>query len=121
MNGLGRRDSQRYLCNNERCYIKSFMLEYHYHSCDQKVKEKIVKMAINSAGIRDTSRVLGVSKTTVINTLKNKESLLQQVNPNIKTINIDANSSVRLQPACDAAELDEQWSYVKDKSHQRWL
>ncbi|WP_222842161.1 IS1-like element transposase [Endozoicomonas montiporae] len=30
-------------------------------------------MAINSSGVRDTSRVLGVSKTTVIKTLKSKE------------------------------------------------
>ena len=64
------------------------MLDYHYPGCDFQVKEKIVKMAINSAGIRDTSRVLDVSKTTVINTLKSKEELLQQVNPNIKTMDI---------------------------------
>ena len=28
---------------------------------------------------------------------------------------------MRIQPACDIAELDEQWSYVKDKANQRGL
>ncbi|MFK0572445.1 hypothetical protein [Endozoicomonas sp.] len=52
----------------------------------------MVKMAINSSGIRDTSRVPGVSKTTVINVLKSKESLLLQVNPNIRTMNFNSGS-----------------------------
>ena len=28
---------------------------------------------------------------------------------------------VRLELVCDAAELDEQWSFVGNKSNQRWL
>ncbi len=32
--------------------------------------EKMVDMAINSSGIRDTARVLKINKNTVINTLK---------------------------------------------------
>ncbi|WP_449757784.1 IS1-like element transposase [Endozoicomonas euniceicola] len=32
-------------------------------------------MAINGGGIRDTSRVLGINKKTVINTLKKRERL----------------------------------------------
>ena len=28
---------------------------------------------------------------------------------------------VRLEPACEAAEMDEQWSFVGNKSNQRWL
>ena len=36
------------------------------------VKEKVIDMAINGSGIRDTSRVLGINKKTVINTLKKK-------------------------------------------------
>lgn len=29
--------------------------------------------------------------------------------------------TVRLERVCDAVELDEQWSYVGNKSNQRWL
>jgi transposase-like protein len=35
-------------------------------------KQRIVDMAMNASGIRDTARVLHVSPTTVINELKKK-------------------------------------------------
>ena len=28
---------------------------------------------------------------------------------------------VRIELACEKAEIDEQWSFVKKKSNQRWL
>lgn len=34
---------------------------------------------------------------------------------------IDQNIEVRLELACEEAELDEQWSFVGKKSNQRWL
>nr|WP_160174100.1 IS1-like element transposase [Endozoicomonas montiporae] len=49
------------------------MLEYRYKACEPGVKEKIIDMAINGSGIRDTSKVLGISKTTVIKTLKKRK------------------------------------------------
>jgi insertion element IS1 protein InsB len=36
------------------------------------VKQQIVDMALNGSGIRDTARVLRISPTTVISTLKKK-------------------------------------------------
>ena len=48
-----------------------FQLTYTYEACKPGVKEKIIQMAFNSAGVRDTSRVLKVSVNTVISTLKN--------------------------------------------------
>ena len=62
------------------------MLEYRYKAYEPGVKEQVVDMAINGSGIRDTSRVLGISKSTVINTLKRKENGLVQINPNIQTM-----------------------------------
>ena len=97
------------------------MLEYCYNACIPEVKVKITDMAINGSGIWDTVRVLNVSKATVINTLKSKEANLLQVNPNIKTIGLNAESEVSLKLGCDLAEIDEQWSFVGSKSNQRWL
>ena len=37
-----------------------------------EVKLQMVAMALNGSGIRDTARVLGVSPTTVMTTLKQK-------------------------------------------------
>ena len=37
----------------------------------------IIKMAVNGNGIRDTARVLGISKDTVISVLKKLKNLSQ--------------------------------------------
>ena len=74
----------RYRCRNDECETKTFMLEYRYKAYEPDVKEKVVDMAINGSGTRDTSRVLSMPKTTVIDTLNQKESGLVQVNPNMK-------------------------------------
>lgn len=36
-------------------------------------------------------------------------------------MNTETPLEVRLERVCDAAELDEQWSFVGNKSNQRWL
>ncbi len=38
-----------------------------------------------------------------------------------QTLNTDTPLEVRLERVCDAAALDEQWSFVGNKSNQRWL
>ena len=63
-----RKDKQRY-----QCHIgcgKTFQSDYAYEARKPGVKEKIVDMALNGSGIRDTARVLKVSATTVIQTIK---------------------------------------------------
>ena len=44
-----------------------------------------------------------------------------KVNPNIQQINIETDSVIHVGLACQEAEIDEQWSFVHDKSNQRWL
>lgn len=65
---------QRYRCQNADCKRGTFIREYSYTGLLPKVKQQICDMAMNGSGIRDTARVLGVSQTTVINTLKKKSS-----------------------------------------------
>ena len=112
---------QRYLCCNEPCPTKSFMLEYCYQACIPEIKEKIVDMAVNGCGVWDTARLLKICKASVIKALKSKEACLVQVNPNIKTMEFNEGSEVSFKPICDEAEIDEQWSFVGNKSNQRWL
>ena len=64
-------------------------------------------------GVRDTSRVLGVSITTVIAHLKKLRPVA--VNPLPIQAIVDR---YEVQLVC---ELDEQWSYVGTKKQQRWL
>jgi insertion element IS1 protein InsB len=49
-----------------------FLVRYHNTGRLPEVKRQMVDMALNGSGIRDTARVLGVSPTTVITTLKKK-------------------------------------------------
>ena len=63
---------QRYLCKNPHCQRRIFLRQYHNTGWVPEVKQQIVEMALNGSGIRDTARVLGVSPTTVMSTLKKK-------------------------------------------------
>jgi transposase-like protein len=47
-----------------------FKTEYIYRAYEPGVKEQIVDMAMNGSGVRDTGRVLGIGKNTVISELK---------------------------------------------------
>ena len=47
-----------------------FKTNYVYRAYEPGVKDQIADMAMNGSGIRDTARVLGVGKNTVISTLK---------------------------------------------------
>jgi transposase len=47
-----------------------FKTEYLYRAYEPDIKEQIVEMAMNGSGIRDTARVLGIAKNTVLSTLK---------------------------------------------------
>jgi len=70
--GLSEQGKQRYYCQNEGCSKKTFMLDYSNRACAPGTKGKIVNMALNGSGVRDTSRVLGIHMNTVMSTLKKR-------------------------------------------------
>ena len=70
--GQNKQGVQRYRCRNTACQRSTFLQEYTNQACRPGMKERIVDMALNGSGIRDTARVLGVSPVTVIETLKKK-------------------------------------------------
>jgi len=61
---------QRYLCRNQDCSRRTFVKHYSYRAYDSEVKQKIAQMAINGSGMRDTARVLKISRNTVTQELK---------------------------------------------------
>jgi insertion element IS1 protein InsB len=71
-NGRQANGEQRYWCKNPNCERTIFLLQYHNNGRLPAVKRQIVDMALNGSGIRDTARVLGVSPTTVMTTLKER-------------------------------------------------
>jgi transposase-like protein len=54
------------------CPRHSFLLQYRNQGRLPAVKQRMVDMALNGRGIRDTARVLGVNPTTVIDTIKKR-------------------------------------------------
>ncbi|SRR6266540_4392334 len=66
-------ETQRSLCQNEACPQQTFLLEYSHRGRLPQVKQQIVDMALNGSGIRDTARVLRISKDTVLSELKKRK------------------------------------------------
>jgi transposase-like protein len=64
--------AQRSRCNNPHCPRRIFLLQYPNTRWEPAVKQQMGDMALKGSGIRDTARVLGVSPTTVMTTLKTK-------------------------------------------------
>jgi IS1 family transposase/transposase-like protein len=119
--GKNKKGKQRYYCKNERCQRKVFLLEYEYEGWKPEINERIVSMAENASGIRDTSRVLKISTYKVMAVLKKKSNEIVKINP--KYTNEQEQVDVEIVPyhVLEGVELDEQWSYVQNKSNQRWL
>ena len=74
--GFTKQGKQRYVCKSSECG-RSFILEYSNNGCVPGITEKIVDMAVNGSGIRDTARVLGVSQGTVIQAIKKRTAAEQ--------------------------------------------
>ena len=53
-------------------HIKHFKSNTHIPHVPPGVREKIIDMAMNGSGVRDTGRVLGISKDTVTSVLKKR-------------------------------------------------
>ena len=60
-----------YKCEHCR---RSFQLLYTHKAHEPGIKEKVIDMALNGSGIRDTARVLKINMNTVMSTLKKKRA-----------------------------------------------
>ena len=68
-NGRSENGTRRYLCNE--CG-RSFQNKYSYNAWKPGVKAQIGIQTLNSGGVRDIGRNLGIPKNTVISELKKK-------------------------------------------------
>ena len=66
-NGCCKTGIQRYLCKDCK---KCFRQHYKNRAWEPGMKDKIDNQILNSSGVRDTARVLGINKNTVISHLK---------------------------------------------------
>ena len=115
-NGHTTQGKQRYRCDPKKDGCgKSFLQDYSNKGCLPEIKNKVIDMVLNSSGISDISRVLEISKTTVIETIKAKAVNIRKINFD-KVIDLSKITMLEL-----SVELDEQWSWVQNKANQRWL
>ena len=70
--GASPEGKQRYQCQNSACEKNTFLLKYTHKGYLPDIQQKIIEMAMNGNGVRDTSRVLGISQNTVISELKKR-------------------------------------------------
>ena len=71
-NGKSKQGKQRYRCRHKECPRSTFIRDYTHYGYKPEVKQKIIEMAVNASGIRDTARVFSISTHTVIKQLKKK-------------------------------------------------
>lgn len=69
---------QRYYCQKEDCGRSAFILDHEKKGWLPETKQKIIEMALNGSGIRDTARVLGISTDTVMSEIKKKKGRCSQ-------------------------------------------
>ncbi len=74
-NGKNRTVKERMLCRNPECRHRTFQTEYSNNGSRPGIKEKIIDMAMNGSGTRDTGRVLKISPNTVTAVLKKQKNL----------------------------------------------
>ena len=70
-NGHSENGTQRWRCKSCK---ESFQLNYRYKAREPGVKEQIDTLILNSSGVRDTARILGINKNTVISHLKKNDT-----------------------------------------------
>jgi len=121
-NGKDKNNKQRYLCKNKECKQQTFLLNYTDKGRTPYIKNLILKMSVNGSGIRDTSRVLEISPNTVIETIKKADNIIKNVNDKLLKKSNKEGIDIDIVPMNGIdVELDEMWSFVGDKSNQRWL
>lgn len=102
-NGRTSNKKQKYLCKDCR---RQFITDYTYQGCRKEIRSLIVPMTLNGSGIRDITRVLGISINTVL-----------------KEIRLEASKAVeeKLPKRILEVEIDEMWSFIEKKENQSWL
>jgi IS1 family transposase/transposase-like protein len=84
---------------------RQFITDYTYRGRQHLICALIVPMTMNSSGIRDIARLLSVSTNTVLKTIRQHAAQIAEP---------------RVPPPIKELEIDEFWSFIKDKSRQCW-
>jgi len=101
-NGITAQRKQRFRC--KEC-DRQFITDYTYQAYKAGVRSLVLPMTMNGSGIRDISRVLGMSTNTVL--MLTRQAAEQVAEPFVPK-------------RIASLELDEFWSFFEKKKQQRW-
>jgi insertion element IS1 protein InsB len=101
-NGKTAQRKQRFLCKDCR---RQFIRDYANLGCVGAVRDLVVPLMINGAGIRDIERILFLSANTILKTLREAATRLDEPAYPRRVRDL---------------EMDEFWSFVGAKRRQRW-
>jgi len=101
-NGKTAQRKQRYLCKDCR---RQFIRDYTNWGCVGAVRDLVVPLTINGAGIRDIERVLFLSPNTILKTLRESATRLDEPTYSRRVRDL---------------EMGEFWSFVGAKRKPRW-
>ena len=83
--GMTANGKARFRCQTGLGCGRTFIRQYAYQGRVPQVKRQIVEMTLNGSGVRDISRVLQISPTTVIGELKKRRrSSLMSTKPSLQ-------------------------------------
>lgn len=102
-NGKQTNGKQRYYCKSCK---KSFQSTYCYKAYKLETNTLIKNLLKEGCGIRSISRILKISKKTVL-------SRMLKISKQIKPTNFT-------KPGCKF-EIDELWSFIGNKTHVTWI
>jgi len=100
--GKSKNGTQRYLCKECR---STFLESYSYKACSKDTNKNITLLLKEGVGILSTSRLLGISKNTVMSRILKIASRITK--PTI--------------PLKRRYELDEMCSFIQRKANKTWI
>ena len=101
-NGTTANHKQRYGCKVCR---RQFITRYTERGWQPAVRQLVLPMTMNASGIRDISRILRISPSTVLSVIR--AAALGVAQPPVPK-------------QIEQLEMDEFWSFVGKKANQRW-
>jgi insertion element IS1 protein InsB len=103
-NGVKKTGKQNFYCHNCK---KQFQFEYFYKGANPTTQKLVTSMTMNSSGIRDIQRVLGISIVCILAILR------RWFKPLAEPVASGRYKQV---------QIDEMWTFVKHrKKGKRWL
>ena len=102
-NGISPQQKQKYRC--QAC-ARQFITDYTYRGCQGAIPTQVVSLTLNGAGVRDSQRILQISRGKVLKSLRQAAQRLKRP---------------PLPARLTEVQIDEMWSFIGSRKQACWL